>query len=127
MQQAIRRDRSERAKRTKRWRDGSRRAAASEQEDLPRRKVTRELERDHSTERRTTDIERLADRELTSESRRVLRQRLVWIRGQSPSDRSNVTNSTLRIEETFVSADARQDEKRQRHASIVTNNRARSH
>ena len=68
--------------------------------------MARELERDHSTERRTTDIERLADRELTSESRRVLRQRLVWIRGQNPSDRSNVTNSTLRIEETFVSADA---------------------
>jgi hypothetical protein len=105
MQQAIRRDRSERAKRTKRWRDGIGRTAAPEQEDLPRRKVTRELERDHSTERRPADIERLADRELTGEPRRILGQRLAWIRRQDPSDRPNVPNGALCIEETFISTD----------------------
>lgn len=80
-----------------------------------------ELERDHSTKRRTTDIERLADRELTSESRCVISQRLAWIRRRNPFDRPNVTNRVLRIEETFVSANPREHEKRQRHVSIVAN------
>lgn len=106
MQQAIRGGRSEWAKHTERWCDGIGRTAAPEQEDVPRRKVAREFERDHSTERGTAEIEGFNHRELTSESRRVLSQRLAWTRRQNPSDWSNVTNGTLCIEETFVSSDA---------------------
>jgi hypothetical protein len=67
--------------------------------------MSRELEREHSTKRCTSEIERLAQRQLVSESRGVLSQRLAWIRRRNGSDRPDVPNRALRLEETFVCAD----------------------
>jgi hypothetical protein len=104
MQQPIRNDPRETAQSVKRWCDASRGPAASEQENVPRREMTREFERDHSSERCAAEIERLLDVKHVCESSCVVLKHLGSIGRENPRDRPDVANHALWIKKTFVPA-----------------------
>jgi len=106
-------------KHTQVLRNGVPRAATSEEEDIARREMPRQFERDHAAERRTAEIERLRGVDLECEPNGVTRQRLARIRRRDPADRTNLPHGALRVEKTFV-RDSGEGVERQRHSLYFT-------
>ena len=119
MPHPVGRQRDKPPQRTKDGSDGSGRVAAPEEEDAPRREMARELESEHAAEGSSAEIKRLRDPNVARDPSGVSGKRLAWAGRHDPAERPDVANFALRIEEAFVSADSRKDEKRSRHAAIV--------
>lgn len=119
MQQSIGRDRGELMKSAQRRNDGIGSPATPEQEDMPRRQVPCELERDHAAEGRAAEIEWLGDLNPARKPCSVGGQRLARAGRLDPGNRPYVANFALAIEQPFISTDPWKDEERPRHAGIL--------